>query len=328
MIISILPFNIQNPTNFKGAKLNKQAAKEIETIVTPFLEEFKLPQNAVLLEQLSTKLKKLEISNNKILPEYKTNEFESVKRLKLAKLNANRNEFEYLEKKSENWYAGIDAQIMAQKIRKSGLFDVPDFLNGAFVLYKKLRMDIQNGLANMTYKKLAPVQYEKEQKIYNAKNNLSMSSYWYNDVNSYVKIIQKQLDNNSLTENIYINLMQKISDAMKTHKKLLPEIKKATETADTINKEISITQEDENIIKNLHKPALRVISRNVSKFNQKVQNINLSDEQENFLNALFKKQQNAIEKLWNTIEKNKKATFTPKSQNLQTNFPIDDDMPF
>lgn len=101
--------------------------------------------------------------------------------------------------------------------------------------------------------------------------------------------------------------MAKIRNAIDIHKKLLPDIEKATIEAETINKQVCVTPEDENILTNLHKPAQRVISRNISKFNKKVQNIKLSNEQENSQNELFNKQKSAIENLWNTIEEGKKS---------------------
>ena len=122
--------------------------------------------------------------------------------------------------------------------------------------------------------------------------------------------------------------MAKIRNAIDIHKKLLPDIEKATIEAQTINKQVCVTPEDENILTNLHKPAQRVISRNASKFNKKVQDIKLSNEQENSLNELFNKQKSAIENLWNTIEKGKKATFTPRKQEPPQYSYFDDDMPF
>lgn len=328
MTISILPFHTQNQPGFKGAELNKRAAQELETVVKPFLAQYKRPQYDSLMKQLGAKLEQFTVSNKYIHPNYNPNQFKEARRLKLGELDTNLEEFEYLEKKSENWFAGNYARTMAQKIRKSGLFEVPDFLSGAFGFYQKLKMDIKNGLVNMTYKKLAPEQYAKEQKIYNAQQNLFMSSSWYVDADFYGKHIQEHIQNDSLTEQIYKFAKDKISRAIKTHKDLLPAIKNATESAETINKEISVTPEDTTILNNLHKPAQRVISRNVSKFNEKVQNIKLSNEQENLLNELFKKQKAAIEKLWNSIEEGKKAAFSPKQQNFQTDLHYGDNLPF
>ncbi len=328
MEISILPFHTRNQTSFKGAELNKRAAQELETVVKPFLAQYKHPQYDSLMRQLAAKLQQFADSNVYIQPNYNTKQFKEVSRLKLGELDTNLEEFEYLTKKSENWFAGNNARAVAQTIKKYGLFEAPDFLSDAFGFYQKLKMDIKNGLVNMTYKKLAPEQYTKEVKLYNAQQNLFMSSSWYLDVDYYTKRIQKNLDNNSLTENIYVDSIQKISNAIKTHKRLLPNIKEATESAETINKEISVTPEDKAILSNLHKPAQRVISRNVSRFNEKVKNIKLSNEQENFLKELFKKQKAAIENLWNSIEEGKKAAFSPKEQNLQTDLHFDDDLPF
>ncbi|MFR1672491.1 MAG: hypothetical protein ACLSWI_06050, partial [Candidatus Gastranaerophilaceae bacterium] len=222
MTISILPFHTQNQPGFKGAELNKRAAQELETVVKPFLAQYKRPQYNSLMEQLGAKLQQFTASNKYIQPNYNPNQFKEVSRLKLGELDTNLEEFEYLAKKSENWFAGNDARTVAQTIRKSGLFEAPDFLSGAFGFYQKMKMDIKNGLVNMTYKKLAPEQYAKEQTIYNAQQNLLMSSSWYVDVDSYTKRIQKNLENNSLTENLYDDSIQKISNAIKTHKRLLP----------------------------------------------------------------------------------------------------------
>ena len=60
----------------------------------------------------------------------------------------------------------------------------------------------------------------------------------------------------------------------------------------------------------LHKPAQRVISRNVSKFNNKVKDINLNSEQAQALNELLGKQKVSIEALWNKIEEGKTNAFS------------------
>jgi len=328
MKVLSLSFQRQNQTSFQGVDLNKRAVQELETVVKPFLSEYYRPQYSNLLAQLDTKLKQFKSVNSHIQPNYKPAEFKEVKRLKLGDLGANLDEFEYLEKKADKWFAGENAVSLGKEIRKSGLFEVPDFLEGAFGFYKKLKLDIKNGLKNMTYEKLAPAQYAKEQKLYNTTSNLFMSSNWYIDVDFYGKRIQKNLENHTLTENIYTNAKENITRAIKTHKKLLPDIKEATDTAEAINKEIFVTPEDEAVLKQLHKPAQRVISRNVSRFNKEVQNIRLSNEQEIFLNELLEKQKTAIEKLWNTIEEGKKVTFAPKKQSFYSNIPVDDDIPF
>ena len=71
-----------------------------------------------------------------------------------------------------------------------------------------------------------------------------------------------------------------------------------------------------------------IVRKNMTLTNEKVKNIKLSNEQENFLKELFKKQKAAIENLWNSIEEGKKAAFSPKEQNLQTDLHFDDDLPF
>ena len=326
MEISILPFNTRNQTNFKGAELNKRATQELETVVKPFLAKYKRPQDETLLDEIRKKSEKLRA--RKIKPAYQPNEFKEATRLHLGELDANLNEFKYLSGKSKQWFAGNDAKALADSIRKSGLFEAPDFLAAPLDFYKKLKLDIKNGLTNMTFAKLAPQQYNNRNSLCIAEGKLELISIWYDRVQGQAERLQIQLENNTLTEYFFAEKMAKIRNAIDIHKKLLPDIEKATIEAETINKQVCVTPEDENILTNLHKPAQRVISRNVSKFNKKVQDIKLSNEQENSLNELFNKQKSAIENLWNTIEKGKKATFAPRKQDPPQYSYFDDDMPF
>lgn len=329
MEISILPFNTRNQTSFKGAELNKRASQELETVVKPFLAKYKRPHDETLLDEIRKKIEKLRA--RRIKPTYLTyqpNEFKEAKRLHLGELDTNLDEFNYLAGKSKQWFAGKDARALADSIKKSGLFAAPDFLAAPLNFYKKLKTDIKNGLTNMTFEKLAPQQYNNRNSLSIAEGELELNTLWYDRVQGQAERLQIQLENNTLTEDFFAEKMAKIRNAIDIHKKLLPDIEKATIEAETINKQVCVTPEDENILTNLHKPAQRVISRNVSKFNKKVQNIKLSNEQENSLNELFNKQKSAIENLWNTIEEGKKATFAPRKQEPQQYSYFDDEMPF
>lgn len=77
----------------------------------------------------------------------------------------------------------------------------------------------------------------------------------------------------------------------------------------------------------LHKPAQRVISRNVSKFNNKVKDISLNAEQAQALNELLDKQKTAIEALWNKIEKGKRNAFS-KQEYINNITEFNEDLPF
>ena len=96
MEISILPFHTRNQTSFKGAELNKRAAQELETVVKPFLAQYKHPQYDSLMRQLAAKLQQFADSNVYIQPNYNTKQFKEVSRLKLGELDTNLEEFEYL----------------------------------------------------------------------------------------------------------------------------------------------------------------------------------------------------------------------------------------
>lgn len=326
MNLSITPFHTKNQTSFQGAELNKRAVHELDTVVKPFLAEYIRPQDEILLDEIAKKIRKLRPRNLK--PAYHPNEFKEAQRLHIGELDANLDEFEYLAGKSEKWFAGNDAKALADSIRKSGLFEAPDFLAAPLKFYKQLKTDIKNGLFNMTFAKLAPQQYSNQKTLSAAEGELELNSLWYGRVRGQAERLQIQLKNNTLTEDFFAEKMAKIKNAIDIHKKLLPDIEEATERAADVNKKISVTAEDENILNSLHKPAQRVISRNVSKFNEKVQNIKLNNEQENFLKELFKKQKSEIENLWNTIEEGKKAAFAPQKQEPSQYYYFDDDMPF
>lgn len=77
----------------------------------------------------------------------------------------------------------------------------------------------------------------------------------------------------------------------------------------------------------LHKPAQRVISRNVSKFNNKVKDINLNSEQAQALNELLGKQKVSIEALWNKIEEGKTNAFS-RQEYINNITEFNEDLPF
>lgn len=93
----------------------------------------------------------------------------------------------------------------------------------------------------------------------------------------------------------------------------MPQINEAISEAEKIYTETPVTDDDIVLLSQLHKPAQRVISRNVSKFNNKVKDISLNAEQAQALNELLDKQKTAIEALWNKIEEGKRNAFQSRS---------------
>lgn len=315
MKIIAIHSNTQNQINFKNTGLNKQAMQELETVAKPFLAQYQRPKDISLLEEISKKLQKLNVCQN-IIPEYNPNEFKEVKRLHLGDLGSNLDEFDYLAKKSKKWYAGRDASIMARTIVKSGLFEVPDFMAAPFNFYKQLKVDIKNGLTNITIDKLAPHQYEKWEKLKIAERELIYNNMRYEEVYCQSNYLKDLVDNNTLTEDSFAKIRAIIKNAVDFHTNKKLELEKNTEMANDINQNISVSDEDENLLNNIHKPAQRVISRNVSKFNKKVQNTSLNIEQQNFIEELLNNQKVAIENLWHSIEKGKRLTFEGKIKPL------------
>ena len=73
--MKILPIN--NRVNFNGALINKKAAKEIETVIKPFLKEYN-PNTEELMEKVC-KRRNLIRTPFFVLPDFDPAEFKEVK---------------------------------------------------------------------------------------------------------------------------------------------------------------------------------------------------------------------------------------------------------
>lgn len=321
--MKILPIN--NRVNFNGALINKKAAKEIETVIKPFLKEYN-PNTEELMEKVC-KRRNLIRTPFFVLPAFDPAEFKEAKRLRLGEWSANQSEFNYLEEKSKKWYAGEDAALMAVNIRQSGIFDVPDFLGEAPEAFKNLKRDIKNGLKNMTFAKLAPSIYAKDKKLERADFNLGFPYLYYSNILRQTASLEEKVKNDSLTIEAYTEAKNKIEYLINKHKKIMPQINEAISEAEKIYTETPVTDEDIALLSQLHKPAQRVISRNVSKFNNKVKDINLNSEQAQALNELLGKQKVSIEALWNKIEEGKTNAFS-RQEYINNITEFNEDLPF
>ena len=143
----------------------------------------------------------------------------------------------------------------------------------------------------------------------------------------YVRDAVEKVKNDSLTIEAYTEAKNKIEYLINKHKKIMPQINEAISEAEKIYTETPVTDEDIALLSQLHKPAQRVISRNVSKFNNKVKDINLNSEQAQALNELLGKQKVSIEALWNKIEEGKTNAFS-RQEYINNITEFNEDLPF
>ncbi len=321
--------NSQNNINFKSNSLNKHATETLETVVIPFLKEYD-PKTMELWNEAHQYIRGITQKIPKLQPEVSPAEFREAKRLRLGEFDANEKEFSYLHNKAHQWFAGKEAPIIADEMMNSANFEVPFFLRGAFAAYKKLQMDINNGLANMTLNKLAPDIAQKKEALAGARLGFGVPYIKYGKVENYAKDLQKMVEEDTLTEPAFDIIESTIRTNIFEHKQELPEIKSIIEEARATYKANQLTPEDEEVLSGLHLPAQRVISRNVSKFNNEVRGIELNEDREYLITETLNNQKRALERLWNSIEWGKKQTFakqieTPIERPI-TEYP--DDLPF
>ncbi len=268
-----------------------------------------LEANRPLAKKGDKILQNLYLESNKIrsaktIPDFDVSGFKNVKKLRLAEIDSRQQEFNYLEAKSGQWFAGNEAKTVAKEIKQSGLFNIPDYLVSSYQAYTKMKKDIENGLKNFKLLNLSPRLMQMYAKLCEAESNLLLALGSFSRLE---KRYQKDKDFVAFMPNLeqYLNDAEKELEANK------------------------LTKEDQEFLSRIYIPAQRVISHNVSRFNKETP-ISLSPELHQKISEKLAKQDEAIEKLWNTIEQGKKQTFT--KSNDKTN-PEDfamygDDIPF
>lgn len=248
-----------------------------------------LEANRPLAKKGDKILQNLYLESNKIrsaktIPDFDVSGFKNVKKLRLAEIDSRQQEFNYLEAKSGQWFAGNEAKTVAKEIKQSGLFNIPDYLVSSYQAYTKMKKDIENGLKNFKLLNLSPRLMQMYAKLCEAESNLLLALGSFSRLE---KRYQKDKDFVAFMPNLeqYLNDAEKEMEANK------------------------LTKEDQEFLSRIHIPAQRVISRNVSRFNKETP-ISLSPELHQKISEKLAKQDEAIEKLWNTIEQGKKQTFT------------------
>ncbi len=318
-------------TNFRANLSSTQIAvvkNEMETSFKPFLTQYEpiIQKGKEVLKSLSKKFAKIPNKNTFIPPQYVSKDI-LIKQLE--QFNKNQNEYRYLKDKSKHDWAGEESKEYVALLDKVELFETPDFLVDSMDAFHKLKRDTKNGLQNMTMEVIAPKLYSKKNQLNGVDCDLDLAMTPYYSLRYLVSLLERRLSIGVCDEKTINNNVKEIQAKIRQIEKadtLEKQVRKATD----IDERVQITEEDEEMVKNLYKPAQRVISRNVSRF--KDAGYSLSETQHEQLGEILLQQELELKNLWEIIESGKKKYFSEMAKNNINNYAYTDitdvDAPF
>ena len=304
----VSPNAYYNQVSFKSGKIGNTMPELIEYMgktIKPFLEE-----TDSLFDKAFNLSEKIGYTVGEFVSEkikFNPLEFREVKRLRLDELHNNKQEYDYLLKKSDNIYCSKETSDYAL-----GLFDyfsAPAFLRDEYNAFYKMKKDTEHGLQNINLEKLYPELAKKKYDIGMVGSNAGMGMSGYTHAYHMNKRFNEMLENGVINIAEYKKTALEAKRGMEQHKKYLPEIEQAIEKAENLDKNGLFTEEDYNLLNGIPKRGQQVISRNAKKFNDIASKTQLSENESKQLDDILKKQKELIEDLWNKIEADKKGYF-------------------
>ena len=308
--MDIKRISVDNQINFgvrvRGNRQIKALYREIKDSAGPFIEKNKPLFTSIqtLGEFIAKAMNK--IRSSKLVPECNWAQFKEVKRLRLGELCENREEYFYLQDKSQQYFSNQEAREYAEEI--APLFAVPEKLKPAYSAYLKLSNDIENGLKGALPLRLD----EKWKNLRDGSNKLAFTTSDYTSVEYYLDDIKqniKQLKERKDILNYFRYASKKMNGHINHFNKDLPLIRAHYKEAYKTYTENMLTPEEMKVLEKNH--SQQIISRCVSRFNNHhaVRNTQLTQADNAEIDEILAKQKQAIENLWNKIETSKKEYF-------------------